>query len=178
MSFWKISTLTTDYWLILKYMKHWALTVAYFQINMIIPIGLYCIRRLWNSYFDIYCEYFRPQDRIKQINMRCLVNLDTSQWQGNHFEQPWWQKPLVGKSPPPFREMIPSAGFSAGRPADAWHLVAPVEKHIEIGSSVEVKQLPPVNCVSPQGPSEGYTAQARKPSLPSKLQIMQFMILH
>ena len=32
---------------------------------MLIPIGLECIQRALKSYFNIYCEYFRPQDRIK-----------------------------------------------------------------------------------------------------------------
>ena len=35
---------------------------------MLIPIGLYCIQKALKSYFNIYCEYFRPQDRIKHYN--------------------------------------------------------------------------------------------------------------
>ena len=33
---------------------------------MMIPIGLYCIKRLQNIFSDIYCEYFSHSDRVKR----------------------------------------------------------------------------------------------------------------
>ena len=35
-----------------------------------IPIGLYCIKRIQNIFSDIYCEYFSHSDRVKRQKKR------------------------------------------------------------------------------------------------------------